>query len=144
MTKQKQYILWFNEISKKDVALVGGKNASLGEMFSQLNKKGIRVPDGFATTSNAYWYFLNTNKLLPKLKKIFRKLDTRNIGKLQEAGEQARILIAKAEFPDDLKEEILKAYRILSRKYKNKKSKRGCQKFGHCRRSADSFFCRPA
>ncbi|OGZ18417.1 MAG: phosphoenolpyruvate synthase [Candidatus Nealsonbacteria bacterium RBG_13_38_11] len=118
MAKQKKYILWFKEISKKDVVLVGGKNASLGEMFSQLNKKGIRVPDGFATTSSAYWYFLEANKLLPKLKKIFKNLDARNIGKLQKAGKEARNLIIRAEFPGDLKEEILKAYRILSQKYK--------------------------
>ncbi len=117
---RKKYILWFKEISKKDVGLVGGKNASLGEMFSQLNKKGIRVPDGFATTSYAYWSFLEVNNLLPKLKKIFKKLDTRNIKKLQEAGRAARNLISKAEFPEDLKEEILKAYRILSKKYKTK------------------------
>src|SRR4030066_1436566 len=120
MAKQKKYILWFKEISKKDVALVGGKNASLGEMFSQLNKKGVRVPDGFATTSNAYWYFLNANKLLPKLKKIFKYLNTRNISKLQLAGKQARSLVFKADFPKDLKKEILKAYRTLSQKYKTK------------------------
>lgn len=120
MTKQKKYILWFKEISKRDVGLVGGKNASLGEMFSQLNKKGIRVPDGFATTSTAYWDFLKVNNLLPKLKKILKSLDTRNIRKLQMAGREARNLISKAEFPEDLKEEILKAYRILSKKYKTK------------------------
>ncbi len=89
--KNKKLILWFKEISKKDVSLVGGKNASLGEMFSKLTKVGIRpvkssrsevfakgeqfnrvnVPDGFATTSKSYWYFLKENKLLPKLKELF-------------------------------------------------------------------------
>ncbi len=118
--KREVLILWFKEISKKDVGLVGGKNASLGEMFSQLNKKGINVPDGFATTSFAYWYFLKKNNLLPKLKEIFKKLDVKNIRNLQAVGKKARNLISKAELPEDLKEEIIKSYRILSKKYKQK------------------------
>ena len=62
-TKAKQFILWFKEISKKDVALVGGKNASLGEMFSRLSSKGISVPDGFALSTRAYWHFIKSNKI---------------------------------------------------------------------------------
>jgi len=115
--KSQKFILWFREISAKDVLLVGGKNASLGEMFSNLTKKGINIPDGFATTSKAYWYFLVEKKTLAKLKEIFRKLDVRNIKNLQETGRKARNLILKSEFPEDLKREIIKAYRKLGQKY---------------------------
>ncbi len=67
-SKSQKHILWFKEISKKDVPLVGGKNASLGEMFSKLSSKGISIPDGFVVSAFAYWYFLKKNKILPKLK----------------------------------------------------------------------------
>ncbi len=118
MTKKSQkFTLWFKEISKKDVPLVGGKNASLGEMFSQLTKKGINVPGGFATTSYAYRYFLEKNNLLPELKKTFKKLDLKNIKTLQEVGKEARNLILKAKFPEDLEREIIKAYRELGKRY---------------------------
>ncbi len=115
--KSPKYTLWFKEISKKDVPLVGGKNASLGEMIGELSSKGINIPDGFATTSYAYWYFLNQNKILPKLKEIFKKLDLKNIKTLQEVGKEARNLILKAKFPEDLKKEIIKTYRNLGKKY---------------------------
>jgi len=118
--KSKKYILWFKEISARDVLLVGGKNASLGEMISQLTKKGINIPDGFATTSYAYWYFLKKNDLLPKLKEIFKKLNIKSIRSLQETGKAARKLILNSEFPEDLKKEIIKSYRNLSRKYNQK------------------------
>ena len=118
--KSPRLILRFSEVSKRDVALVGGKNASLGEMFSKLNRKGIIVPDGFATTSYAYWHFLKRNKLLPKLKKLFNNLDVKNIRNLQKVGKEARNLILKAEFPEDFKKEIIKSYRLLSKKYKTK------------------------
>ena len=117
MKRQQKYILWFNQISSKDVPLVGGKNASLGEMFSKLTKKGINVPDGFAISASAYWYFLKKNKILPKLKKIFGKLDVRNIKSLQETGKWARNLILNSEFPEDLKKEIIRNYRKLGKKY---------------------------
>lgn len=115
--KRKQYILWFNQISSNDVPLVGGKNASLGEMFSKLTRKGINIPDGFAVTSSAYWYFLNKNKILPRLKDIFGKLDVGNIRQLQESGREARGLILNSEFPEDLKREIVKNYQKLGKKY---------------------------
>ena len=97
--------------------MVGGKNASLGEMFSKLSGKGINVPDGFAVSASAYWYFLKKNKILPKLKEIFGKLDVRNIKNLQEAGREVRNLILNSEFPEDLKREIIRNYRKLGKKY---------------------------
>ncbi|MFH1180988.1 MAG: phosphoenolpyruvate synthase [bacterium] len=111
--KNKKFILWFKEISIKDVALVGGKNASLGEMFSKLTDKGIRVPDGFALTSRAYWYFLKENKLDSVLKEIFSKFNPASIKSLQETGKLARAIISKSELPKDLEEEIVKTYQRL-------------------------------
>ena len=115
--KDKKLILWFKDIDSNDVSLVGGKNASLGEMYSKLSKKEINIPNGFATTSEAYWYFLKKNNLLPKLKALFKDVDVKNIKNLQTIGKKARNLILSAEFPDDLKREIIKAYRELSKKY---------------------------
>ena len=118
--KSSKYILWFSEIEKKDVPLVGGKNASLGEMFSKLTEKGINIPDGFALTSKTYWRFLEFNKIDKKLKEIFEGFNPKNIKSLQETGRACRNLILRAEFPSDLKEEIIKSYRKLSQKYKEK------------------------
>ncbi|MFH1401719.1 MAG: phosphoenolpyruvate synthase [Parcubacteria group bacterium] len=117
MNKKQKRILWFKEISNKNVALVGGKNASLGEMFSQLSKKGIVVPDGFATTSLAYWQFLKENNFLPELKIIFKGLDVKDVKKLQQAGRQARELILGGEFSEDFKKELISAYKKLSKEY---------------------------
>ncbi|MCH8741741.1 phosphoenolpyruvate synthase [Patescibacteria group bacterium] len=121
MEKSKKDILWFKEISSKDVALVGGKNASLGEMFSQLQKKGINIPNGFCTTSYSYQYFLKKNKILPRLKEVFKTLNVHNIRSLQKVGKEARSLILKAEFSEDFKKEIIKAYRRLSKEYGEQK-----------------------
>lgn len=118
--KSQKFILWFKDIDAKDIPLVGGKNASLGEMISQLTKKGINIPDGFALTTRAYRYFLEFNKLDQKLKEIFAKFDIRSIKSLKETGQAARNLILKAEFPEDLKREIIKAYQKLFQKYNQK------------------------
>jgi pyruvate,water dikinase len=115
--KMKKFILPFRDISIKDVPVVGGKNASLGEMYSKLTQKGISVPDGFAVTADAYWHLLKENKILTILKSLFRELDARNIKSLQKTGKQARDLILKAEIPQDLKKEIIKSYRRLGQKY---------------------------
>ncbi|KPJ73499.1 phosphoenolpyruvate synthase [Parcubacteria bacterium DG_74_1] len=118
MTKKSQkYILWFKEISKRDILLVGGKNASLGEMFSKLIKKGVNLSDGFALTTAAYWHYLKSNRIDKKLKNIFQKFNPRSIKSLQRTGELSRSAILKGEFPDDLKKEIVNAYRDLGKKY---------------------------
>lgn len=111
-------ILWFDEISSKDVPLVGGKNASLGEMFSNLTKKGISIPNGFALTSKSYWYFLQVNNIDQKIKDIFQKFDPKSLDSLKKTSSQARNLILESSFPTDLKEEIAEKYRQLSEKYK--------------------------
>ena len=115
--KSQKYILWFKEISSKDVPLVGGKNASLGEMIGKLAEKGVRIPDGFASTSHAYRYFLKENKIDKKLKEIFIRFDPQSIKSLKKTGKTARSLILRAEFPEDLKKEIISVYKKLSRKY---------------------------
>lgn len=116
----KKYILWFKEISKKDIPLVGGKNASLGEMYCALSKKGVQIPDGFAITSFAFWQFLEKNKIKEKIKEILEKFDLSTVKGIKEAGKRARNLILGANFPEDLKKEILKNYEILSKKYNQK------------------------
>jgi pyruvate,water dikinase len=113
----KRYILWFKEISKEDVPLVGGKNASLGEMFSKLSRKGIQVPNGFAITAEAFRYYLAYNKIDEKLREIFEKFDPKRIESLKDTGEKSRQLILKGKFPPDLEREILKNYRKLSKIY---------------------------
>jgi len=115
--KSQKNILWLNSIGLEDVPLVGGKNASLGEMYGKLTKKGINIPDGFALTTKAYWEFLKTNKIDKKLKEIFKEFKPESIKSLQETGKNARTFILKGEFPDDLKREILRAYQKLEKKY---------------------------
>jgi len=118
--RSKKLVLKFSEISAKDVPLVGGKNASLGEMFNQLTQKGVKIPDGYAITSEAFWYYLRFNKIDKKLKEIFKKINRNNLKSLQEAGKAARQSILNAKFPPDLEKEILEHYRWLSKKYGQK------------------------
>ena len=120
MDKKQKYILEFKEVTKKDIPLVGGKNGSLGEMFTMLNSKGVNVPDGFALTTNAYWYFLKENKIEDKLKTIFDKFNPDSIKSLQDASKKAMQIILKCQFPEDLKLEIFEAYKNLSQKYNDK------------------------
>lgn len=115
--RSKKYILWFKEISSRDVPLVGGKNASLGEMLSKLTGKGINIPDGFALNTKAYWHFLKENNLEQKLKEIFARFDAENIKSLQKAGRAARNLILESKFPKDLEIEITESYKALAEKY---------------------------
>src|SRR3989344_5606930 len=110
-------ILWLKEISYKDVPKVGGKNASLGEMYNNLSKKGVNIPDGFSLTSNAYWRFLKVNGLDKKLKEIFKLFNPESVKNIQEVGKKSREAILQAEYPNDLKKEIFSAYKKLEEKY---------------------------
>src|SRR3989338_246556 len=94
-----KYILWFKETGIKDIPKVGGKNASLGEMYQKLTKKGVKVPNGFSVTASAYNYFLKESGLRSKIKSILATLDTRDIRNLQERGHKVRQVILAAEFP---------------------------------------------
>lgn len=112
--KKNIYIKNFSEIGINDIPIVGGKNASLGEMYYHLTPKGIQIPNGFAITSMAYWAFLEHNKIFPKLNDILSKLDTTSFGNLSEIGLKTRNLILESSFPQELKDEIIKAYQQLS------------------------------
>ncbi|MDA2922254.1 phosphoenolpyruvate synthase, partial [Patescibacteria group bacterium AH-259-L07] len=96
---------------------VGGKNASLGEMYQKLIKYGVRIPNGFATTSHAYWYFIQENKLQNKIKTILDGLDVKNVNDLKERGKKIRDLILQAKLPKDFEKEIISAYQKLSKQY---------------------------
>jgi len=118
MFKKQKHILWFKEINSKDVALVGGKNASLGEMVRNLSKQEVNIPDGFTLTAKAFWYFLEKNKIDKELKDIFQKFNPKSLNSLIKTGKASRTLILKTELPDDLKKKIIKSYRKLCKKYK--------------------------
>lgn len=111
---QNEFILWFNEIGIQDVPLVGGKNASLGEMFQNLQGKGIRVPNGFAITAHAYRHFLKYAGVEAEIENILEGLDTSDIEGLMRRGRQVRDVITHAEFPPDLTEAIYDAYEQLA------------------------------
>jgi pyruvate,water dikinase len=108
-----QYVRFFNSLSLTDVPLVGGKNASLGEMFRTLKPKGVNVPDGFATTSEAYWAVLEHNGLHAKIFSLLDALDIEDVVRLAEVGQTIREWLTHAELPAALKEEITTAYRQL-------------------------------
>ncbi len=110
------YIKKFSEIGIADVPVVGGKNASLGEMFTQLSAKGIKVPDGFATTAVSFWDFIDYNELRYALRDIMARLDNKKFSNLKETGLQARILILNAKMPKDFADSIIAAYKDLSGK----------------------------
>ena len=107
------YIKFFKELTIKDIPLVGGKNASLGEMYRNLTKKGVLVPNGFAITVEGYQYFIAKNVLEDEIKKTLSDLDTTSIENLKERGRKVRELILSASFPEDLQAEIIEAYKKL-------------------------------
>jgi pyruvate,water dikinase len=107
------YTIPFVDISYGDVAKVGGKNASLGEMISKLSGKGIAVPDGFATSTDAFRLFLDENKLNEELSQILNELDTADFSNLNDVGAAARALLTKATLPESLRAEIIAAYKKL-------------------------------
>ena len=115
-----KFVHFFEELSIKDVPLVGGKNASLGEMYRCLTKKGVKIPNGFATTAQAYHYYLESTGLKQKIKNILKGLDTHNVQDLMKRGLLIRNLIVSTELPKEFQSEIIKAYQKLSEKYKVK------------------------
>jgi pyruvate,water dikinase len=110
-----KFIRRFAEIGIEDVSSVGGKNASLGEMVRELVPRGIRVPDGFAVTAEAYRHFLRTNRLDDAIASALADLNTRDVNNLQRCGNRIRQLILDASFPPDLERAIVTAYEQLER-----------------------------
>lgn len=123
---QNKLILWFDEISKADIPLVGGKNANLGEMFQNLTRaenktfpnEKIKVPFGFAVTAASYRHFIKENALDQKIRDILADLNTGNIHQLEEKGQAVRQLILDSKFPENLQKEILENYKKLGEKLK--------------------------
>ena len=111
--KEDKYILWFKELEIGDVPLVGGKNASLGEMYQKLTSKGVNIPNGFAVTASAYRHLLRDAGIEQAIKDALAGLDTHDIKNLQERGRKVRQIIRYAKLPDDLEQEIREAYREL-------------------------------
>jgi len=110
-----RYIRWFEDIGIKDIPLVGGKNASLGEMVRKLAPRGIKVPNGFAITAEAYWHLLRAANIDQQIQEILSGLDTRDTANLQQRGSAVRHAIMAAPLPQDLQHSIIAAYRELSR-----------------------------
>jgi len=117
MDKSKAFILWFDQLGIEDVPLVGGKNASLGEMYRELQSEGIKVPNGFAITAYAYRYVLEKLNLKEKIKNILEGLDTSNMEDLERRGHKVRALLRNIQLPEELVNEIKKAYDDLSKSY---------------------------
>ncbi|MBA3017684.1 MAG: phosphoenolpyruvate synthase [Proteobacteria bacterium] len=113
----KAFILWFDDILIEDVALIGGKNASLGEMYQKLSSKGVAVPHGFAITSYAYRHLIKTAGIENDVIDAMAGLDTHDMKNLQERGKKVRGIIRNAEFPDDLRQAIVEAYRKMEEEY---------------------------
>lgn len=112
-----RFILWFDEIGIKDVPLVGGKNASLGEMYQKLIRKGVNVPGGFAITAEAYKHLLKASGVDKKIRDSLEGLDTHNIKDLMQRGEKVRNIVRTAPFPDDLTKTIVDAYTRMEKEY---------------------------
>ena len=110
---QTPWIRWFEHLGIDDVPLVGGKNASLGELYSNLQPLGVNIPNGFAITADAYRYFLREAGLDTKIPKLLTTLDTADLENLRHHGSRVRREILSASLPDDLKTEILSAYEQL-------------------------------
>ena len=113
------YIIPFNKINLTHLPEVGGKNASLGEMFNKLDPLGIEVPDGFAVTVESYRVFLSHNKLTETLKQLLNTIDSKSLSTLPKVALQCRTLVTNAVLPDEVKSEIINAYRLLSNNQNN-------------------------
>jgi pyruvate,water dikinase len=112
-----KHIVWMEEVGIDDVARVGGKNASLGEMIRALSPKGVRVPSGFITTADAYRYFLDQAGLSLRIKETLKGLDTRNLKDLARRGKMIRTMIINASMPRDLESVIRDAYAEMEERY---------------------------
>lgn len=120
------YLKFFEELNLEDIPQVGGKNASLGEMFHHLAPKGVNLPNGVATTSDAYRYFLESAGLNSKIEATLKGLDVTNMRELKKCGAKIRNMIVKAKLPQDFEDEIKRGYRELSEKCGHKKADLVC------------------
>jgi pyruvate, water dikinase len=114
MNKNEQLIIWFNDVGNDDVELVGGKNASLGEMYRTLSQRGVRVPNGFIVTAYAYRDFIEKAGLKQQIEDTINSMQVDDTRSLQETGKKVREMIVAAELPEELNSAIIEAYRGLS------------------------------
>ncbi len=115
--REQALVLEFEQVGIQDVPLVGGKNASLGEMIRQLTSQGVNVPNGFATTAYAYQHFIESAGLEARLRELFAELDVDDVRSLQKVGRQARSLMLQTPFPQDLQDAIAESYHQLCQQY---------------------------
>ncbi len=115
--KDNKLILWFDTIELADLAQVGGKNASLGEMRKELISQGVNIPDGFAITAYAYRHLLTQSGITAEITKLLSDVNTHDIKNLSERGKKIRSLIYNAKIPDDLQKEIIISYKKLCDEY---------------------------
>jgi pyruvate,water dikinase len=115
--KSSKYVMFFEEIGIEDVPVVGGKNASLGEMYQKLSHKGVRVPNGFATTADAYRYALEQTGAVKLLHEALDDLNPSDVKDLARRAKQAREIVYGAGLPDDFAAEIIAGYRQLQQEY---------------------------
>src|SRR5438046_7720083 len=113
MTATRPYVLDLSEVGAGDVALVGGKCASLGELCRELTQQGVRAVDGFSTTSHAYNLLLDGGGLRKKLQKLLKGLDVNDLDELARVGSEARSLVLETPFPKEIETAIIAAYHSL-------------------------------
>ena len=110
-------VILFDDLRREDIPLVGGKNASLGEMYQELTSQGITIPNGFAITAQAYRHVLQVGGLAERIRAILSDLDTRDLANLAERGRRVRDAILATPLPADLQQEIKTAYGALCEEY---------------------------
>ena len=119
MSTSTNYIRWFNELTIDDVPLVGGKNASLGEMYQELSEQGIQIPNGFAVTAEGYRFLLDKTNSWERLHKVLDDLNPDDISDLAKRARMARDIIYSAPLPLELELQIIEAYQKLKAQYGN-------------------------
>ncbi len=117
MSRETDYVHWFKDIDHRDLPLVGGKNASLGEMYRELTAAGVRIPNGFALTTRAYLELLDAPGVRRSLTKILARTDVTNVTSLADAGRHCRELLYEAPFPEAAAEAVEVAYQALQTEY---------------------------
>ena len=117
MPEQANYIRWFKDTRLEDISLVGGKNASLGEMYRELTSQGIQIPNGFSVTAEAYRYVLDQSHSWEALHQALDDLNPDDIADLAKRASEAREIIYAAPFPEDLQQQIIQAFTQLKEQY---------------------------
>ncbi|MDP3964675.1 MAG: phosphoenolpyruvate synthase, partial [bacterium] len=116
-SKDRQFVLWFDELRNTDVKYVGGKNASLGEMYRFLTPKGVRVPNGFAVTAYAYQHFVKEAGIKKEIRRVLKETNIHDVRSLMRGGKEIRELILGSQFPKEIETAIVDSYRQMEKEY---------------------------